>query len=42
MSMLNDNLDANFQLFIEQVRESGQVWGLRYGGRLGRLPLRRI
>ncbi len=31
MSMLNDNLDANFQLFIEQVRESGQVWGLRYG-----------
>ena len=31
MSKLTDNLDANFQLFIEEVRESGQVWGLRYG-----------
>ena len=31
MSKLTDNLDANFQLFVEQVRESGQVWGLRYG-----------
>ncbi len=31
MSKLTDNLDANFQLFIEDVRESGQVWGLRYG-----------
>lgn len=31
MSKLTDNLDANFKLFIEEVRESGQVWGLRYG-----------
>ncbi|MFG0832057.1 DUF2750 domain-containing protein [Aeromonas bivalvium] len=31
MSKLTDNLDANFQLFIEEVRESGQLWGLRYG-----------
>ena len=31
MSKPTDNLDANFQLFIEEVRESGQVWGLRYG-----------
>ncbi|MGL5948705.1 MAG: DUF2750 domain-containing protein [Aeromonas sp.] len=31
MSMLTTNLEENVRLFIEQVRETGQVWGLRYG-----------
>lgn len=31
MSKLTDNLDANFQMFVEEVRESGLLWGLRYG-----------